>query len=191
MKLVLFSMVALTAAIIISCNTSTVKSTEPVAISNDSLVKKGAYLVGVMGCDDCHSPKKMGAHGPEIIDSLRLSGYPANRPVAKIDMESIKNGWALLGADLTSAAGPWGLSFAANITNDESGIGSWNEGNFKKALTEGKWKGIEGTRMLLPPMPWANYRNLKEEDLKAIFAFLKSTKPVKNVVPDAKQVAQL
>ena len=191
MKLALLSMVALTAAIIISCNTSTVKTTEPVAISNDSLVKKGAYLVGIMGCDDCHSPKKMGAHGPEIIDSLRLSGYPANRPVAKIDMESIKNGWALLGADLTSAAGPWGLSFSANITNDESGIGTWNIENFKKAFTEGKWKGMEGTRMLLPPMPWANYKNLKEEDLKAIFAFLKSTNPVKNVVPDPKQLAQL
>lgn len=191
MKLALLSMVALTAAIIISCNTSTVKTTELVAISNDSLVKKGAYLVGIMGCDDCHSPKKMGAHGPEIIDSLRLSGYPANRPVAKIDMESIKNGWALLGADLTSAAGPWGLSFSANITNDESGIGTWNIENFKKAFTEGKWKGMEGTRMLLPPMPWANYKNLKEEDLKAIFAFLKSTNPVKNVVPDPKQLAQL
>jgi hypothetical protein len=56
---------------------------------------------------------------------------------------------------------------------------------FKKALSEGKYKGLDGNRMLLPHMPWQNYRNIKDEDLKAVFAFLKSTKPVKNVVPQA------
>jgi hypothetical protein len=167
-----------------ACSTAGSEKAEPTAISNDSLVKRGSYLVGIMGCDDCHSPKQMGPHGPEIIDSLRLSGYPANRPVAHIDTASIANGWALLGADLTSGAGPWGLTFAANITSDETGIGSWTESNFKKAITEGKWKGLDNSRMLLPTMPWANYKNLKDEDLKAIFAFLKATKPVKNVVPE-------
>jgi cytochrome c553 len=33
-------------------------------------------------------------------------------------------------------------------------------------------------------MPWENYREVSEEDIKAIFAYLKSTKPVRNNVPD-------
>ncbi len=45
--------------------------------------------------------------------------------------------------------------------------------------------------MLLPPMPWPNYRNLKDEDVKAIFAFLKSVKPVKNLVPQPKQLKDI
>lgn len=173
-------------AVFYSCKTASSEQTETTIISNDNLVKRGSYLITTMGCDDCHSPKQMGPHGPEIIDSLRLSGYPANRPVAKIDTGTMKNGWVLLGADLTSAAGPWGLSFAANLTSDETGIGSWKEDNFRKALTQGKWKGMDNSRMLLPPMPWNNFTHLKDEDLKALFAFLKSTKPVKNVVPAPK-----
>ena len=51
-------------------------------------------------------------------------------------------------------------------------------------MTEGKYKGMDNTRPLMPPMPWPNFRNLHEDDLQAIFAFLKSTKPVKNRVPD-------
>lgn len=189
--LLLFSLMVVIAAIIISCNSTTAKTGETLAVSKDSLIKKGAYLVTIMGCDDCHSPKKMGPKGPEMIPELRLSGYPADRPVAKVDTSVIKKGWSLLGTDFTSAAGAWGISFAANITSDETGIGNWNETNFKKAITEGKWKGLDNGRMLLPPMPWYNFRNLTDEDLKAIFTFLKSTKPVKNVVPAAKQLAAL
>jgi hypothetical protein len=44
---------------------------------------------------------------------------------------------------------------------------------------------LDEGRPLLPPMPWFNYTNIKDEDLKAIFAYLKSTKPVRNVVPGA------
>lgn len=189
--LLLSSMAAVIATVVISCNSSNTKTGVAVTVSNDSLVKRGGYLVTIMGCDDCHSPKKMGPGGPEIIAELRLSGYPADRPVAKIDTNVLRNGWVLLGADLTSAVGPWGMSFAANITSDETGIGKWSEANFRKSITEGKWKGLDNSRMLLPPMPWFNLRNIQEEDLKAIFAFLKSTKPVKNVVPAAKQLAQL
>lgn len=148
-----------------------------------SIVKRGEYLVGILGCQDCHSPKRMGAHGPEVIPELHLSGYPADRPVGTIVPEALKNGWMLFGGDGTSCAGPWGVSFAANLTSDESGIGNWSFEQFKKALTEGKYKGLDTGRPLLPPMPWPNYVNMKQEDMEAVFKYLKSTKPVHNVVP--------
>lgn len=95
----------------------------------------------------------------------------------------IKEGFGMFYPDLTAAAGPWGISFAANLTPDQSGIGTWTEEQFKKALTQGKFKGIDGARTLLPPMPWFNYTVLKDEDASAIFAYLKSINPVVNVVP--------
>jgi mono/diheme cytochrome c family protein len=147
------------------------------------IIKRGAYLVAITGCNDCHSPKKMGAQGPEIVPELQLSGYPAKRPLGKISQEAIKNGWTLFNGDLTLAIGPWGATFAANITSDATGIGNWSEEQFKKALTQGKYKGLDGGRMLLPPMPWVNYTTMKDEDIKAIFQYLKSTKPVNNIVP--------
>jgi hypothetical protein len=89
----------------------------------------------------------------------------------------------LMTADLNAAVGPWGVSFAANLTSDQTGIANWPEENFIRALKEGKFKGIEGGRALLPPMPWQNFARTPDEDLKAIFAYLKSTKPVRNLVP--------
>lgn len=157
----------------------------PVAPTKEQLIQKGQYLVTIMGCNDCHSPKKMGPQGPEIIPELMLSGYPADRPLPKVDVAAIKKGWIMLNEDLTAAAGPWGVSFAGNLTSDPTGIGNWPEENFKRALKEGKFKGLPGSRTLLPPMPWTNFVNIKDEDVMAIFAYLKSTNPVKNVVPAA------
>ena len=92
----------------------------------------------------------------------------------------------MLGGDLTSAVGPWGMSFAANITSSETGIGNWTEENFIRAIRKGKFKGLEGSRDLLPPMPWFAYKNMTDEDIKSVFAFLQSTKPVENIVPAAR-----
>lgn len=149
----------------------------------EEIVKRGKYLVAITGCNDCHSPKKMGAQGPEIIPELMLSGYPSDRPIVKFEDKMIKTGFAQFYPDLTAAAGPWGLSFAGNLTPDETGIGTWTEEQFKKALTQGKFKGLDGSRMLLPPMPWVNYVTMADEDIKAIFSYLKTLKPVKNIVP--------
>src|SRR5690606_23457121 len=135
------------------------------------------------GCNDCHSPKKMGPMGPEIIPELMLSGYPADRPIAPFDLSLTQKGITMMNSDLTAAAGPWGISFAGNLTPDATGLGNWTELQFKKALTEGKYKGMDNTRMLLPPMPWQNYIDLKESDIQAIFQYLQSIKPVKNIVP--------
>ena len=152
-------------------------------VSQEDIIKRGEYLVTIMGCNDCHSPKQMGPNGPEIIPELLMSGFQSDNPIVKFTDPMIKDGFGMFYPDLTAAAGPWGVSFAANLTPDPSGIGTWTEEQFKRALKEGKFKGIEGSRMLLPPMPWYNYTELKDEDASAIFAYLKSLKPVRNVVP--------
>ena len=152
-------------------------------LSDAAMIDRGNYLVSIMGCDDCHSPKRMGAHGPEVIPETRLSGYIHSNPLQPVDSNSIKKGWMLMNPDLTSAVGPWGQTFAANLTSDDSGIGTWTVAQFKKAIREGKLKGMDGSRPILPPMPWQNFSHATDSDLEAIFAFLKSTKPVNNVVP--------
>ena len=120
--------------------------------------------------------------GPEIDTARMLSGHPSGNPVAKADPK-LTDSWILFNQDLTAFVGPWGTSFAANLTSDETGIGNWSEAQFFKAIREGKYKGMDNTRPLLPPMPWQMYTNASDEDLRAIFAYLKSTPPVENRVP--------
>lgn len=194
MKKKIFQFTAIATVVImaaISCDQNTENKTGNLSVSNDSLISRGAYLVTISGCDDCHTPKKMGPMGPELDMDKRLSGYRMEVPLPPVDTNVIKNGWALANGELTGWAGPWGASFAANISSDETGIGNWSEEQFKKALTQGKWKGMDGNRTLLPPMPWQNFSHMKDEDVKAIFAFLKSTKPVKNVEPAIRSFADL
>lgn len=153
--------------------------------TKEEIIKRGEYLVNTIGCHDCHSPKQMGPMGPEPIQALWLSGYQAGNPVKKVDMSGLHPGWGAFNEDLTTFIGPWGQSFAANLTPDETGIGNWTEEQFKTALTKGWFKGIENSRMLLPPMPWQNFVNMKDEDLHAIYLYLMSIPPVHNVVPAA------
>jgi hypothetical protein len=51
-------------------------------------------------------------------------------------------------------------------------------------MTQGKYKGLDNSRMLMPPMPWQSYSEMKEEDLNAIFEYLKTIKPIENIVPN-------
>lgn len=170
----------------VSCSNGP-KTTEEAAAANmltgDDLVKRGEYLVTSMGCHDCHSPKKPGPNGLELIPELLLSGFQANNPPMVTDTSLTNKGFSVFYPDLTASAGPWGISYAANLTPDVTGIGTWTEEQFKKAVTEGKFKGLDGTRMLLPPMPWFNFTQVPDQDIKAIFAYLKSIPPVRNVVP--------
>ncbi|MBO9728960.1 MAG: c-type cytochrome [Chitinophaga sp.] len=175
------------ASFFFSCGTNPEKNehagnTAP-ATDSAQLLKQGDYLVAIMGCNDCHSPKRLGPKGPEIIPEAMLSGYPANRPVAAYDTALAKRGIAQFNEDMTAAAGPWGISFAGNLTSDDTGIGNWTLDAFKNAMRHGRFKGSENGRILLPPMPWVNYSRLTDDDAAAIFAYLKSTKPVKNVAP--------
>jgi hypothetical protein len=180
------------AASVLSCTTTQANpEIKMTTLDSAEKVKRGEYLVSIIGCDDCHSPKRMGPMGPEIIPELRLSGYPSKRPIMKADANVVNQGWAMFVPDLTSSVGPWGMSFSANITSDETGIGNWTEENFLRAIREGKYKGLESSRPLLPPMPWFIYKNMKDDDLKSIFAYLKTIKPVENVVPAPKSLADV
>ncbi len=85
--------------------------------------------------------------------------------------------------DLTVWVGPWGISYSANLTPDAAGIGNWSENNFIISIREGKYKGIPTARILLPPMPWPVYSKMTDDELKAIFSYLKSIKPINNLVP--------
>ncbi|MGV3529626.1 MAG: diheme cytochrome c-553 [Flavisolibacter sp.] len=170
-----------------SAETTDVNATT--TISRDSLIHRGEYLVAIMGCNDCHSPKVMGPQGPQIDSSRLLSGHPADLKTSAAPADALQS-WVLLSHSGTAAVGPWGTSYAANISSDETGIGNWTEEQFFKAIREGKYKGMDNTRPLLPPMPWQAYRDASDEDLKAIFAYLKSTPPVDNNVPAPQPPAQ-
>ena len=190
--LTLAAFTAITSIVFIACSDSTAKEKkESIAMTDAEKIQRGSYLVNAMGCDDCHSPKKITVTGFEIIPELRFSGYPSTAESPKADTNVVKQGWILFGSEFTTSVGPWGQSFAANLTSDSTGIGMWNEAQFLKALREGKYKGLDNTRPLLPPMPWFVYKNLTDDGLKSIFAFLKSTKPVKNVVPAPKPMSKL
>lgn len=91
----------------------------------------------------------------------------------------------MVGAGTNTAwAGPWGISYTANITPDQkTGIGLWTEDMFIGAMRTGKQMG--NGRPILPPMPWNWYAKMTDDDLKSIFMYLKSIPPIDNAVPAA------
>lgn len=196
MKPLVFGMslvIGLAAFLFTQCTQKPTDFTAPdAAMARDSFggfgsqVLWGEHLVTICGCHDCHTPKKMTAHGPDLDSTLLLSGHPAQMPLPEVDRKSLESqGLAMALPTLTGWMGPWGVSFTANLTSDETGIGTWQESQFINALRNGKFKGLDASRTLLPPMPWQSYRHMTDDELKAIFAYLKSTKPIANIVPDA------
>lgn len=153
-------------------------------MSKSEMISRGKYLVNLGGCDDCHSPKTFSDMGPVPDNSKLLSGHPAGNVLAKVDPNLVKPGmWYLAANDLTAWVGPWGISYTANLTPDDpTGIGTWTEEIFIKALRTGKHMGVG--RPLLPPMPWQAIGRSTDEDLKSIFAYLKSLPAINNKVPD-------
>jgi len=151
-----------------------------------SLAERGRVLVTAGGCNDCHSPKKMGPNGPEPDMDRLLSGHPEGSPVPTTYTPAPGSPWTIATTDdLTAWSGPWGVSFPANLTPDpNTGLrsGVWSEEVFIKAIRTGKHMGT--SRDILPPMPWPLYAQLSDDDLKAIWAYLGTIKPINNHVPD-------
>jgi hypothetical protein len=147
-----------------------------------SILQRGAYLVRVGGCNDCHTPLKMGAKGPEPDMTRMLSGHPEALKMPPAP-QLPEGPWGWTGAATATAfAGPWGVSFAANLTPDkETGLGSWTEAQFLQMIRTGRHLG-QG-RPILPPMPVPSLHAATEADQKAIFAYLKSIPAVSNRVP--------
>ncbi len=144
-------------------------------------VQRGAYLVTILGCNDCHTPLQMGPEGPAPDMSRMLSGHPET-PALPPPPALPEGPWNWVGAATSTAfAGPWGITYSPNLTPDSTGLGTWTEEMFVGALKTGKQRGVG--RPIMPPMPWQGYAALSEEDLKAIYAYLKTIPPIKNQVP--------
>ncbi len=176
---------AISTGIIIACNSSDNASTTTETSNNTTTaaedpVSRGKYLTTIGGCNDCHSPKIMTAQGPTLDTTKILSGHPAGSKLPPI----VKSDWFQMAPDLTAFVGPWGISYAANLTSDSAtGIGAWPEETFIQTIRTGKHLGNPNGRDILPPMPWQEVAKMTDEDLKAVYAFLQSLPPINNKVP--------
>ena len=186
MKDVRFATAALTVAAIALTGfvASAVSNTQPQAATapQSARVARGEFLVSIMGCHDCHTPWKVGPNGPEMDMSRALTGHPQDLKMPPGPAIPPGPWMATAAATMTAWSGPWGTSFTMNLTPDkDTGLGDWTEEQFIATMRTGKDRG-KG-RALLPPMPWFNLNKLSDEDLKSVFAYLQSLKPVRNRIP--------
>jgi mono/diheme cytochrome c family protein len=146
-------------------------------------VRRGEYLVTTSLCHDCHTPLKMGPNGPAPDMTRALSGHPQDMAV-KAPAKTPEGWMGSFAPTLTAWSGPWGVSFTANLTPDpETGrLRDFSEEQFIATMRTGRHKG-QG-REILPPMPWPLIGKMTDDDLKAIFAYLKQVTPIRNKVPD-------
>jgi len=193
MKLGLVPVVAL--ALLAACTEKTEKKEAPTqkeppavaaAATHADLVKRGAQLVKMGGCSDCHTPMafdpKIGMPVPQM--DRFLSGHPEGAPDPTGSPG--KGDQAVIGPTFTSFKLPFGVVYARNLTPDpETGLRMQKE-QFIATLRTGKHRGEADGRPILPPMPWMNLQNASDEDLTAIYTYLGSLTPIKNAVPDPK-----
>ncbi len=154
-----------------------------------ALVARGEYIVTTTGCGDCHTPLTMGSNGPEPDMTRMLSGHPQDIAITAPAQPS--DPWvASSNATNTAWSGPWGVSFTANLTPDpETGVlRDFTEEQFIETLRTGRHKG-QG-RQILPPMPWPAFGQMTDDDLKAMFAYLRQIPPIQNQVPEPLPPAQ-
>ena len=112
-----------------------------------SAVARGAYLVRMGACADCHTPKEKGQPFPGMDFA---GGFLLHEPKGDV--------------------------VSANITPAASGIGYYNDTSFVQVMRTGK----VGARPLHASMPWIFYGKMTDADLKSMFAFLQTLKPVKH-----------
>jgi hypothetical protein len=119
-------------------------------------IKYGAYIINEAACGGCHSPLKDG----KIIPGMDYAGG---------------RNFKIRGKSY----------YSANITPDKAtGIGSWARDAFVarfKSFTDSA-KATHASPAALSPMPWYDYSGMKESDLKAIYAYLRSIKPVNHKI---------
>jgi cytochrome c1 len=166
-------------------NTVAAKPSENLAFggyASDTLY--GKHLVDILDCATCHTPKKMTDHGPVLDMDRVFSGHPADLQLPPVDRSVPEKFGAMMSdGDMTAFMGPWGVSFAGNLTPHATGIGNWSEETFINAIRYHKYKGNKNGRDLMPPMPV--FPGITDGELKAIYAFLRTVKPVENIVPAA------
>src|SRR5215472_16125285 len=124
--LIAAGIVGLAAAIVAAAPVALAQTKDPASTQ----LKRGEYLVTFGGCHDCHSPKVMTSNGPAPDRTRLLSGHPADAQLPPLPagiVGAAPNQWAAItNSDLTAWVGPWGTSFAANLTPDKAtGLGGW------------------------------------------------------------------
>jgi mono/diheme cytochrome c family protein len=122
---------------------------------------RGRYLTqGLLGCEDCHSPRDWTRHGAPMPAGMELAGQTLLLP------------------------GFPGRVAAPNLTPDrETGSGDWSDDQLARAIREGI-KHDETT--LFPIMPYTAYRQLSDEDLASVIVYLRSLPAVRNSLPPTK-----
>jgi len=171
------------ACILLTLLTGACRAAPETAANTPTPVERGRYLVEFGGCNDCHTPKIYAGPVPTLDSTRLLAGHPAGARVPAVPRGVIAPGqWtALTNEHFTVWAGPWGVSYSANLTPDETGLRGWTDSLFIATMRMGKHLG--SGRDLLPPMPWPNVALLTDDDLRAMFAYLQSLPPVANAVP--------
>jgi hypothetical protein len=158
-------------------------SRDQAAPTQVSEIDRGKHLVDTSGCHDCHTPWKMGPEGPGPDMTRALSGHPAELVMPPPPPLPPGPWLVVTAATNTAVAGPWGVSFSANLTPDkDTGLGAWTRQNFIDTIRNGRHMGIG--RPLLPPMPFPVYANMTDAELGAVFAYLHSIPAIENRVPD-------
>jgi mono/diheme cytochrome c family protein len=179
---IIITLITLATAVTVGCSDGPLSVNASAAAKDAGRVDRGRYLVSVVGCSDCHTPMKMGSTGPEPDMAHFLAGHPEQ--VGALPAGAPQGPWLWAGAATNTAfTGPWGVSYAANLTPDgNTGLGIWTEEMFVKAIRTGRHMGV--SRPIMPPMPWPAFRNASDEDLRSIYAYLRTLKPVANHVPN-------
>jgi len=167
---------------------ATSAAAEAASESSEAVLERGEYLIHVGQCHDCHTALMMGPQGPERDMARRLSGHPAELPLDPVPEVSPESPWNFVGyATSTAFVGPWGVSVARNLTpDDETGLGRWSEEQFVRSMREGLHQGQVGGRPILPPMPWENVGKMSEEDLHAVWVYLRSIPAIHNEAPQSR-----
>jgi mono/diheme cytochrome c family protein len=133
-------------------------TTERRVEATPALVQRGSYLVNqVSACGLCHTPRV----GSNWLGAERADGFLAGGPVFDIPDEGFR-------------------VVVPNITQDkETGIGSWTDDQILRAVRDGVSR--DG-RLLMPPMPFASWKAMSDDDARAIVAYLRTVPAVRNAV---------
>ncbi|HKV42032.1 MAG TPA: cytochrome c [Blastocatellia bacterium] len=123
---------------------------------------------------------------PDLSTAIKRGSYLAN--IANcVECHTPRNrGQAIAGLEFAGGFPfdtPQGTVASANITPDPTGIPYYDEQTFVQTLRAGQVKA----RKLNPVMPWAVYRNMTDEDLKALYAYVRTIKPVKHRVDNTEK----
>ena len=147
-------------------------------------IARGKYMVTIGGCHDCHTPwivQPDGKPGPDMTRAL--SGHPMQFAIKENVKLAGDRFTVAIAPTNTAYSGPWGTSFAANLTPEPlTGTGIWTFDIFRNTIRKGRHWGVG--RPLNPPMPWFNYKEMTDEDLLAVYTYIRTLKPIYNEVPE-------